>query len=570
MPPRPLFHPRSLDLRRGYTRATARADVSAGLSVSLITLPLALALGVASLPAEIAPPFPAAAIGLFSCIIGGFVVALLGGSRVQIAGPTATFIPIILLVVQQHGYTGLILATLMAGVIQILMGLARLGNLIKFIPYPVTSGLTTGIALLIIVNQLPDLLGLPPGAPLAAPERLGWIAQNLPHLNPAAALLGGLVIALILIATHRGWKRLPPQFVALVVGSAIAVGLAALDWGNLANIGTRYGQEALPGMFPPFAWPDISFDLIRALIGPATAIALLGSIEALLSAVVADGMIEDRHDANTELIAQGTANLLCPLFGGLPVTGGIARTTANVREGGRTPVAGLTHAAVLLLIVLLFSGLARHVPFAVIAAILITGALRLGEWHELRRLSAMPRGDALVLLTACGLTLLFDLVIAVEVGMVLAAILFIQRVAATTEVSRVTATDELESPEQVAHGKNIPEGVLVYRIFGPFFFGAAEKMEDALTRIGPLPRVLILRLQLVPAIDATALNALESLTERIQRRGGTVILSGLHHQPLDVLRRAGFINQVGRANVVPHFDAALARARTLLAAPEIG
>ncbi|HRG56787.1 MAG TPA: SulP family inorganic anion transporter, partial [Lacunisphaera sp.] len=294
-------------------------------------------------------------------------------------------------------------------------------------------------------------------------------------------------------------------------------------------------------------------------------IAMLGAIESLLSAVVADGLANDRHDSNTELIGQGVANIVCPLFCGMPVTGAIARTSANVKAGGRTPVAGMVHALTLLLIVLFFSPYARYVPMGAIAAVLIVVALRMGEWHELRRLRRMPRSDAVVLLATCSLTVIFDLVVAVEVGLMLAAMLFIKRMAETTEITRVTARDELETPEQLAHGKDIPEGVVVYRIFGPFFFGAAEKMEDALLRAGDLPRILILRMQLVPAMDATALNALESIVERMQAAGGTVILSGPHRQPLDMMIKAGFVERLGRRNIRAHFDDALVRARELLA-----
>jgi SulP family sulfate permease len=305
--------------------------------------------------------------------------------------------------------------------------------------------------------------------------------------------------------------------------------------------------------------------MLRELIGPATAIALLGAIESLLSAVVADGLSGDRHDSNTELIAQGLANLVCPFFGGLPATGAIARTSANINSGGKTPIAGIVHALTLLAIVFLAAKWAAYIPMSAMSAVLIVVALRMGEWHELARLHKMPASDALVLLTTFGLTVVFDLVIAIEVGMVLAAILYIKRVSETTEVSQVTENDMLESPEQIAQGKSIPKGVLVYRIFGPFLFGAAEKMEDAISRNQELPKVLILRLHLVSAMDATGMNALESVVERIRRRGGFVILSGIHQQPLQMLRKAGFIDVIGRENFCATFDDSLERARKLIA-----
>jgi len=307
--------------------------------------------------------------------------------------------------------------------------------------------------------------------------------------------------------------------------------------------------------------------MVRDLIGPATAIAMLGAIESLLSAVVADGLIHERHDSNTELVAQGIANIFCPFFGGLPATGAIARTSANINHGGRSPVSGMIHAITLLGIVLLFAKWAVYVPMAAMSAVLVFVALRMGEWHEMTRLRRMPVSDAVVLLTTFALTVIFDLVVAVEVGMVLAAMLFIKRVSETTEVSRVLESDVLESPEQLVAGKPIPEGVLVYRIFGPFLFGAAEKMENAIEQLETMPKVLILRLHLVSAMDKTALNALESVIERFQRHNGTVILSGLHRQPLDMLRKAGFVEVIGRKNLVAHFDDALDRARALLKMP---
>ena len=562
-----LFRPRSLELfNGGYTREKLMADVLAGITVGLIALPLALALGVASVPPGVATPFPAPAVGLFTAIIAGFIVSALGGSRVQIAGPTAAFMPIILLIIERYGYDGLLLATIMGGGILIIMGLARMGAVIKFIPYPVTSGFTTGIAVSIMVSQVTDFLGIksnsnPPREFLA---KLPWLWEHLRDINPLAALTGLGSALLIYWWPRFGWKRLPGIILAMVIAS---VAVTLLGWPHsfgVATVGSRFGPGAVPSGFPPLTWPVVSLERIRGLIAPAFTIALLGAIESLLSAVVADGLINDRHDANTELIAQGLANIVCPFFCGLPATGAIARTSANVRSGGTTAVSGIAHSVTLLVIVLAFSHYAQFVPMAAIAAVLVMVAIRMGEWHEIARLRQMPLSDAVVLVTTMMLTVIFDLVIAVEVGMVMAAFLFIKRIAETTEVSLVTTHDELETTEQLAHGKDIPKGVLVYRIFGPFFFGAAEKMEDALERVDTLPRVLILRLQLVTAMDATALNALESIVERIQRAGGTLILSGTHRQPLQMLAKAGFIEKIGRPNICAHFDDALARARVVI------
>lgn len=565
---RARFRPRLLELFNGtYGRADLGTDVMAGLTVGMIALPLALALGIASVPAGVATPFPAPALGIFTAIIAGLLISALGGSRVQIGGPTAAFIPIILLIIERHGYSGLLMATMMAGVILVIMGLAKMGSLIKFIPWPVTSGFTTGIAVAIMATQTGDFLGIHTSepAPREFIERLHWLAHHLGDINWPTLVLAVVCLLVIYLWPRLGLKRVPGSIVAMLGATAV---VAAFGWQEslgISTIGSKFGDGAIPARLPAAAWPGFDWAMVRDLVGPATAIALLGAIESLLSAVVADGLSNDRHDSNTELVAQGIANIVCPFFGGLPATGAIARTSANVNNGGRSPVSGIVHALTLLGIVLTCAKLASYVPMAAMSAVLVFVALRMGEWHEIKRLRLMPLSDAVVLVTTFALTVIFDLVVAVEVGMVLAAMLFIKRVSETTEVSRVFESDVLESPEQLVAGKEIPEGVLVYRIFGPFLFGAAEKMEDAIERVEELPKVLILRLHLVSAMDATALNALESVIERFQKHGGTVILSGLHRQPLDMLRKAGFVNVIGRRNLVAHFDDALVRAREVLA-----
>lgn len=561
------FRPRITEIaRQKYGRHDLMRDGLSGVTVGLIALPLALALGVASVPAGVATPFPAPAVGLFTAIIAGFIISAFGGSRVQIGGPTAAFIPVVLLIVERFGYDGLLLSTIMAGFILFVMGATRLGTLIKFIPYPVTSGFTTGIAVTIMASQMAEFVGIQTGTtpPREFLEKCAWLVRHIPNINPLTAVVGIVCALFIYFWPRLGWRRIPGSIIALTVATAA---VTFLHWDSVyqvATVGSKFGTDAIPHGLPPFTIPSFSLSRIRDLIAPATTIALLGAIESLLSAVVADSLVNDKHDANTELMAQGLANIICPFFCGLPATGAIARTSANIRSGGRTPVAGLVHAVTLLLIVLVFSRYAQFVPMAAIAAVLIMVAYRMGEWHELARLKQMPRSDAVVLLTTLALTVVFDLVVAVEVGMVLAAMLFIRRMADTTEVSLVTTHDELETQEQIAHGKEIPEGVLVYRIFGPFFFGAAEKMENALLRIEKLPRVLILRMQLVPAMDATALNVLESIIERIHAAGGVVVLSGPHRQPLQLLAKAGFIEKIGRLNIRAHFDDALVRAREVL------
>jgi sulfate permease, SulP family len=565
---KPLFYPRVLEIfDQPYGRSALLADVMAGVTVGLIALPLALALGIASIPAGTQTPYPPPAVGLFTAIFAGLVISSLGGSRVQIGGPTAAFIPIVLLIIEKYDYSGLILATLMAGGILVVMGFARMGTLIKFIPWPVTSGFTTGIAVSIVATQAVDFLGIHAESPPPREffHKLQWIWENLSHCHFPSLGLAFACVLLIAFWPRLGINRVPGSIVAMLAAAA-AVALFGLEQKlGLETIGSKFGPGAIPLGLPPFQLPDISLERIRSLVEPAMTIALLGAIESLLSAVVADGLSGDRHDSNTELIAQGVANIVCPFFGGLPATGAIARTSANVNNGGRTPIAGIVHSLTLLLVVLVFARQAVYIPVAAMSAVLVMVAFRMGEWHEFRRLHLMPRSDAVVLLATFVLTVIFDLVVAVEVGMVLAAILFIHRVSETTEVSLVTDEDVLESPEQIAQGKKIPNGVLVYRIFGPFLFGAAEKMEDAIQRIGKLPTVLILRLHLVSAMDATALNALESIVERMQHARGTVILSGVHRQPLDMLRKAGFIEVIGRKNFCATFDDALIRASQVLA-----
>jgi len=566
---RAIFWPRTLELLGADRLAFSWSrEILAGVAVGLIALPLSLALGIASIPAGVATPYPAPTLGIFTAIIAGLLISVLGGSRVQIGGPTAAFVPIVLLIVSEHGYGGLLMATMMAGVILILMGATGLGSLIKFIPWPVTSGFTTGIAVAIMLTQVPDFLGLQShgGMPREFFEKIRWLGEHLGSMNPYSAAVAVGSAAIIIFWPRLKVPAIPGSIAALVAATVLAGASGWSETHGLVTIGSKFGPQALPASLPGIILPRFDWETMGKLIGPATAIALLGAIESLLSAVVADGLSGHRHDSNTELIAQGIANLVCPFFGGLPATGAIARTSANVSNGGRTPLAGIFHALTLAGAIFLAGRWATHIPMAAMAAVLVVVALRMGEWHELSRFRKMPASDALVLFTTFGLTVVFDLVIAVEIGMVLAAMLFIKRVSETTEVSRVTAEDMLERPEHVAQGKEIPEGVLVYRIFGPFLFGAAEKMEDALARIGEWPNILILRLHLVPAMDTTGLNALESIVERMRRRGGTVILSGIHHQPLEMLRKAGFIDVVGRENFCATFDDSLRRARALLGA----
>lgn len=541
-------------------------EILAGITVGLIALPLALALGVASIPTGVETPLPAPALGIITAILGGFLVAVFSGCRVQIGGPTAAFIPIVLAIIQKHGYSGLLLATMMAGVILIVMGIARLGSLIKYIPWPVTSGFTTGIAVSIFLTQVPDALGLTvnEAPPQEFFEKLHWLFHHISSLNGYSVALTAVCLGIIFFWPRLKIRRVPGSIVA-ILAATLWIGISGWDTVHgVSTLGSKFGSDAIPRTLPSWHWPEISWPLIRDLLGPAISIALLGAIESLLCAVVADGLTGSRHNSNTELIAQGIANLVCPFFCGLPVTGAIARTSANVNNGGKTPLAGVFHAITLLTVILLAAKWIVYIPLSAMAAVLIAVAFRMGEWHELTRLRRMLRSDALVLLTTFALTVLFDLVIAVQAGMALAAILYIHQVSETTEVHAVTDADLLERPEHLAQGKPLPPGVVTFRIFGPFLFGAAEKMEDALAQIGEWPRVLILRLHLVTAMDATGLNALISVVERMHAHGSSIILSGIHHQPLSLLRRAGFIEVIGRENFCATFDDAIRRAEALV------
>ncbi|HUG12485.1 MAG TPA: SulP family inorganic anion transporter [Opitutaceae bacterium] len=550
---RAVFKPKIFESLRNYSGAAFQADIGAGITVGIVALPLCLALGIASGVRPVQ--------GIYTAVIAGVIVGLMGGSRVQIAGPTAAFVPIVYGIVVAHGVQNLYLCTMMAGVLLVIMGLSRMGSLIKFIPYPVTSGFTTGIAVMIIFGQVEDSLGLTTTGdrPAHFVPKVQFLAEFISTLNPWAVGITIACIAIIWFWPRLGLKRIPGPIVAVIV-SAIATKLLNLP---VETIATRFA-EGVPQGLPGFALPAITWEAVSEMMIPATAIAMLAAIESLLSAVVADGLTNDRHRSNTELIAQGAANIVSPLFMGIPVTGAIARTASNIDSGARSPVSSIVHSVTLALVLLVLAPYAGSIPMAAMAAVLIMVARRMGEWRELVHVSRLPGSDALVLVATFSLTIVFDLTVAVLIGMLLAGFLFTKRLSETTEISKVTAADELENLEQLVHGKQVPEGAVVFRIFGPFFFGAAEKMEDALEGAGKLPRVLILRMNLVPAMDATALNALETVLERLVAAGGTLVISGAHRQPLAMMMRAGFVEKLGRANIRANFDEALVRAREIL------
>ena len=553
-----MLVPKFFTTIQDYNRDQFTRDLSAGVIVGIVALPLAIAFAIASgLPPE---------RGLYTAIVAGFLISLLGGSRVQIGGPTGAFVVIVSGIVQQHGVDGLVVATLMAGLILVAFGVLRLGAAIKFIPYPVTIGFTSGIALIIFSSQVRDLLGLEMQAvPSAFLPKWDAYVHAFDTVNPWALVVAIAALAIIIV-WPRISTRIPGPFVALIVTTL----LAQLLHLPVETIGARFG--AIHAGVPRPAIPHLSIPVIGALAGPAFTIALLAGIESLLSAVVADGMIGGRHRSNMELVAQGVANIASPLFGGMPATGAIARTATNVKNGGATPVAGMVHAITLLVITLFFGRWAGLVPLATLAAILVMVAFHMSEWRTFVAEFRAPKSDVAVLLATFLLTVLVDLTIAIEVGMVLAAFLFMRRMAEVTNISVLThefedPADDFEHDPNAVQRRTVPEGVQVYEITGPFFFGAAEMFKDRIGRIAGKPKVLILRLRHVPAIDSTGLNALRDVVHRSRKEGTLVVLSDVHAQPVVAIERSGLWDELGEENIHGNIDDALNRARAHLGLP---
>jgi SulP family sulfate permease len=586
-------------LREGYGAKLFLSDLGAGLTVAVIALPLAMALGIASIPQNVASELAAIhpwltppAMGLFTAVIAGFIISALGGSRVQIGGPTAAFMPLVFGICATHGYQGLVLATCMAGVILILLGLFRFGGVIKFVPYPVTAGFTAGIGVVILASQIKDCFGLtlisPEGTAVAIPAefiaKLEVFARFWRTFSPHAI---GITVGCLLILTlmRRVAPRIPAAIVAVVV-SAIVVKL--MGWSStivnydgvhtrvlVETIGTRFG--GIPSNLPAPHFPEISLTLIRELIPSATAIALLGAIESLLSAVVADGMTGYRHKSDQELVAQGTANIASGLFFGLPATGAIARTAANVRSGGKTPIAGIVHAVCILLFMVALAPIAKEIPLATLAAILVMIAWKVSELEHFRALLRGPKPDVLVLLTTFALTVFFDLVVAVGTGIVLSSLLFMRRM---SEISNVAALSEeaaegqeTEKPDPKDPGsiqnRRFPPGVEVYEINGPFFFGVANKLRDALDQYEKPPKILILRMRYVPHIDATGLNALREFHRGCVKHGTRLLLGGVHAHPLFEMAKAGMDQEIGVENMFDNLEDALYAAREHMGLPPL-
>jgi SulP family sulfate permease len=552
-----LLVPKLITTLRTYTRDQFVADLTAGVIVGIVALPLAIAFAIAS---GVTPER-----GLYTAIIAGALISALGGSRVQIGGPTGAFVVIVYGIVQSYGVAGLTIATIMGGLLLIAFGLGRLGAAIKFIPFPVVTGFTAGIGLILIVQQLRDVLGLRLiSAPPDFIERLGIYASHLDTINPYAVALS-LGTLLILQFWPRVSHKLPAPFVALIL-TTVAVWLVGLP---VETIGTRFGE--IQAGFPHLTLPAISFAESRELVRPALAIAALGAVESLLSAVVADGMIGGRHRSNMELVAQGVANVVAPLFGGIPATGAIARTATNVKSGGRTPVAGLVHALTLLVITLFFGRLAALIPLATLGAIVAWVAYRMADWQVFKSELSAPKSDAVVMLSTFFLTVLVDLTTGIGVGMVLASFLFMKRMAEVTDVRMVS--DEFQDPRPstdvsgAIYRRRVPKGVEVYEINGPFFFGAAEKFKDTLSEVSKKPKVLIVRMRNVPAIDSTAMHALQDLVRRTRRDKTLVYLSDVQPQPLIALQQSNLLDEIGDDCVFGNIDEALAAARQKVGLP---
>mgnify|MGYP001187544478 CR=1 FL=1 len=559
--PSPLvFVPQLVVCLKDYRRETFFKDLFAGLTVGVIALPLAMAFAIASgLPPE---------RGLYTAIVAGFLISALGGSRVQIGGPTGAFVVIVAGINLQYGYSGLVFCTLLAGGLLIALGLFRMGALIKFIPFPVVTGFTTGIAVVIFSTQIRDLFGLRmEEVPAEFIEKWAAYLSHLGTTNPSALGVGIGTIALIVVL-RRCRPRWPGMLIAMAAATVITWALGL----EIETIGSRFGD--LPRTLPRPGLPRISLAELRELVSPAFTVGLLAAIESLLSATVADGMVGGpRHKSNMELVAQGVANIGSVIFGGIPATGAISRTATSIRSGARTPVAGMVHAVTLLLLLLLFAPLAKLIPLAALAGILVLVSYNMSELHHFVGLLKAPRSDVMVLLSTFGLTVLVDLTVAVQVGVVLAALLFIRRMSEVTNVGMITREfrengDDAADPNSIWL-RDVPPGVEVFEIEGPFFFGAADKFKETMRLIETAPRVIILRMRAAPAIDATGLHALKEFHHQCRNDGIELVLSGVHAQPLHAMTNDGLLKCIGEENIFGNIDDALNRAREVLGLPPV-
>src|SRR5580704_5501586 len=538
--------PKSVLSLRDYSRQKFVADLIAGITVGLVALPLAMAFAIASgVPPQ---------AGIYCAIVTGFLISALGGSTTQIGGPTGAFVVVVLGIISRYGIDGLFTCTMLAGVLLVLMGVTGLGALVKYFPRPVVVGFTNGIAILIASTQIRDFFGLRmEHVPGDFFHRMGAIAQNFHTLNPAATIVGVGSLAVMIICV-KFFKKVPGA-ILVCIGATGAVALFHLP---VETIGTRFG--GIPSGLPHIAVPQLQPSLLLHLLSPAITIAMLGAIESLMSAVVSDRMSGGKHNPNVELVAQGVANIASPLFGGLPATGAIARTATNVRSGAKTPIAGMIHALTLLAIILFAAPLVKNLPLAALAAILIMVAYNMGEWHEIPEILKLTAADIAVWILTLTLTVIADLTFAVEVGMVLAALMFIRKVSRTTTVARVTQDYVEDSRVHILQGKDIPGYATVFRIHGPFLFGATDKFADILDTMNTLPPVVILRLRNMTAIDATGLGAIRDLADQLHASGRSLLLCGAREQPAQLMKQAEFERHVGAENICPSIKDALDRA----------
>jgi len=541
---------------RGYTAKEFSADVIAGITVGLVALPLAMAFAIA------AGASPQA--GLYTAVVAGFAISAFGGSRCQIGGPTGAFVVIIFGILARYGENGLMVCTIMAGGLLILLGITGLGTAVKFIPRPVIVGFTNGIAILIASTQIKDFFGLRTGpVPGDFIGRIGVLAKGAKTVSTEATLLA-LGALLVILLTRRYARRVPAYIVALLAGTLV---VAALHL-PVDTIGSRFG--GIPSGFPRFHMPVVDYPLMRTLLAPALTIAMLGAIESLMSAVVADRMSGDRHNPGVELVAQGVANILSPLFGGLPATGAIARTATNIRAGAKSPVSGVIHALTLLAVLLFAAPLTKFIPLAVLSAILMVVCYKMGEWHEIPAILKLQRLEVAVWLMTLLLTVFADLTVAVEGGMILATLVFVRKVTATTTVTRVTEEDMADGRLHVLQGREIPDYVAVFRIHGPFLFGSSEKLDTIREQLPNLPEVIIVRLRNMTAIDSTGIQALSQLVDEVRESGRALLFCGAREQPAQMLMMAGCNSHVGGENICEHITAAIERAQTIFEAAHAG
>ncbi|MEO8661458.1 MAG: SulP family inorganic anion transporter [Bryobacteraceae bacterium] len=543
----PTWLPKSVLCLQDYDARKFTADLIAGITVGLVALPLAMAFSISS---GLSPQ-----AGIYCAVATGFLVSALGGSKTQIGGPTGAFVVVVAGIVAKYGIDGLFMCTMMAGTLLVVLGLTGMGSAVKFIPRPIVVGFTNGIALLIASTQIKDFFGLKidklPGEFAGRMEAIGA------HWNTLSPVETGLAVAALatIILCMRFVKKVPGSIVALLGGTLVAYLLQL----PVETIGTRFG--GIPSGLPAFVMPVFRWDLFHRLISPAVTVAMLGAIESLMSATVADRMSNDKHNPNTELVAQGIANIVSPLIGGLPATGAIARTATNIRSGGKTPVAGMIHSLVLLIILLVAAPLAAHIPLAILAAILLVVSYNMGEWREIPELLKLSKSEIAVWLVTFALTVFADLTVAVEVGMIMATLLFIRNVTQTTTVSEVTEDYILHARPHILQDKSIPPYTKIFRIHGPFLFGSTDKISEITDQLVDLPPIVMLRLRNMTAIDATGLAALEELADKLTDSGRTLILCGAREQPAKLIHRSDFARHVGEENICVNFEEALVRAR---------